>query len=199
MKRILITVFLAATAASMAAIAISEAAPTPLRSPHPARSTKRAPDGRFSVLRSAKLAASSSEAALPALTIKRLTEPGTLVSELELEPTRASYVEINAAAHAWVIPGQRGICLAVHNGIAIVTVCGTLASADAGGLVIVKRPSSGPIIYGLVPDGASVTVTNRDGSSGCVPVTDNVFMYAGPTVQSVSVQTTGRVSTIAVT
>ncbi len=191
MKRILVTIFLATTTAALGAIAISQAASTPLRSSMPVRSTKRSLDGRFSILRSAKLAASSSETALPALTDKRLTEPETLVSELELEPAHASYIEINATTHGWVIPGRSGMCLAVSMSVSIVRDCGPLASADAGGLVMVRRSSSGPIIYGLVPDGASVTVTNGDGSSSSVPVTSNVFMYADPTAQSVSVQAVG--------
>jgi hypothetical protein len=182
MKRILITVVCATTTAVLGTIAMSQAASKPARSSKPVR---------FSVLRSAKLAAASSETALPALTEKHLTEPETLVSELELEPARASYVEIDATTHGWVIPGRKRICLAVATRISIVSGCGSLASADAGGLVMVQRPSTGPIIYGVVPDGATVTVTDTDGSSNSVRVTSNVFRYAEPTAKSVSVRAGG--------
>ena len=190
MKRSLITVVVAATTAALAAIAVAPAAPTPGSSSKLARSAHRRLDSRFSVLRTAKLAGSSSGAALPTATAKHLTEPGTLVSEFALEPANAAAVEINNT-RAWVIPGRRGMCLAVSGVLVTTEACGPLASADAGGLVMVQRPSSGPVISGLVPDGASVTLTDTDGSSTSVPVTSNVFMRADPTALSVSVQPVG--------
>jgi hypothetical protein len=63
---------------------------------------------------------------------------------------------------------------------------------------MVRESSSGPVIYGLVPDGASVTVANAGGSSSSVPVTSNVFMYADPAAQSVSVRAGASVTTTAV-
>jgi hypothetical protein len=196
MKRSLITIVVAATAAVLAAIAVSQAAPPPGSSSKRARSTLVSPahgslGSRFSVLRSAKVATSSSAAALPASTVKRLTKLGTLVSEFELEPTNAVPVEIGTT-QAWVIPGRSGICLAVSGALVVTEDCGPLASANARGLVMVVWPQSGPaIIYGLVPDGASVAVTNTDGSTSNVPVTSNVFMHADSSAQSVSVQPVG--------
>jgi hypothetical protein len=185
MKRSLITVIVAAIIAALAAIAVSAAAPTPRIPAKPTQSADRRLGSRFSVL-----AGSSSGAALPAGTATHLTAPGTLVSEFALEPTSAVAVEINDT-QAWVIPGRRGICLAVSGVLLTTEVCGPLANADAGCLVMVLRPSSGPVIYGLVPDGASVTVTDTDGSSSGVPVTNNVFVRADPTAQSVSVKPIG--------
>jgi hypothetical protein len=184
MKRILSILFVA-TATALAGIAISQAASAPSRLP--------ALGSRFSVLRSAKLAASTAVAPLPAATAKHVTEPGTLVSEYELEPAEAAYVEISVTTHAWVIPGRKGMCLAVpvFKGLSIATTCGSSASAEEGGLVMVRRPSSGPVVYGLAPDDASVTVTNEDGTSTDVPVTHNVFMYADPTAGAVTVHPRG--------
>jgi hypothetical protein len=191
MKRMFVTVVLATTAAVLGAIAISQAASTPVRVARPVHTSAHHARAQFSVLRSAKVAASSSETALPALTEKRLTEPETLVSELELEPARAVYVQIDSSTHGWVIPGRRGICLAVATSISIVRDCGTLASADTGGLIMTRQTGSGPLIYGLVPDGASVTVNNGDGSTRSITVASNVFEYGDPMAQSVSVQPAG--------
>lgn len=191
MKRNLITVCFATIGAAFALIAISQAASTGVPPGRPAHHSKRVVGRRFSVLGSAKLASASAETALPALSANHFTEPDTLMSELELEPDRATYVAIGSTAHGWVIPGRRGMCLAVRGAISIVSTCDQLSGAEQGGLVMVRQASAGPVIYGLVPDGASVAVTNKDGSTSGVPVAGNVFMYADPTAQSVSVRPVG--------
>jgi hypothetical protein len=191
MKRIILTIFLAI--AAMAAIAVSHAAST-------VRSKPAQLNDSFSVLGSAKLADSTSSTTLPALSVQHLSESGTLVAEYGLEPAQARYIEINASTHAWVIPGRSGLCLAIpaFHGASIDVGCGSLAKINAGGLVMVRRPASGPVIYGLVPNGASVTVTNQDSSSTSIPVSNNVFMYGDTTAQSVSVQADdGSVNTTA--
>jgi hypothetical protein len=167
MKRIAITTFLTLTAA-LGVFAISQAASPPHHSITVRSST------------------SSSDVPLPASTVKQLTTPGTLTSEYELEPEQATY---DAAAHTWVIPGRGGMCLAVStpDGNYVDTGCGLIANANAGGLVMVRRSASGPVIYGFVPPGASVTVTDADGSNASPSVTDSVFMYADPTARSVTV------------
>lgn len=190
-KRILITAVLAATSAAIAAIAVSQAASsTPVRASGHARSSTMGLR-YFSVLHSARVATSSEE--LPASTAKHLSEPGTEDSEYGLEPADARHVQLNASTHGWVVPGQAGVCLVVpsSNGDWISTDCGSVGSANVGGLVMVARPASGPVLYGLVPNGASVTVTNTNGSDASIPVADNVFMYADPNVQSVSVRAAG--------
>ena len=79
------------------------------------------------------------------------------------------------------------------NPIYIGTTCASTTSVDAGGLISVERPTSGPpVAYGLVPNGASVTATGMDGSSTTVPITgSNLFMYGGQTVRSVSIHVPG--------
>lgn len=191
MKRNLITVCFATIGAALALIAISQAASTDVSPGPPAHHSKRVVGGRFSVLKAAKLASALPETALPALSAKHFTEPDTLMSELELEPDRATYVAIGTTAHGWVIPGRKGMCLAVRGAISIVSTCDQLSGAEHGGLVMVKQASTGPVFYGLVPDGASVTVTNKDGSTSGVTVADNVFTYADPTAESVSVRPVG--------
>jgi hypothetical protein len=184
MKRIIIPIFLA-VATALTAIVVSHAASTSF-----VRSKSARLDDGFSVLGSAKLADSTSNTTLPALSVKHLSESGTLVAEYELEPAQARYIEINATTHAWVIPGRSGLCLAIpaFHGASIDVGCDSLARVNSGDFVMVRRPSSGPVIYGLVPNGASVTVTNQDSSSTGVPVTNNVFIYGDATAQSVSVQ-----------
>jgi hypothetical protein len=185
-KRTLTTILVAAASAAVAAIAVSQAAPTPTRSSHAA---KRSQAGKFSVLRLARLA--SSGTALPASIAKWETAPGALVSELELEPARSVPVEVNST-QLWVTPGRKGMCLSVPGSFFMSSGCGSLASADAGGEIMALWPRPGQaVIYGLVPDGASVTITHADGSSTAVPVSNNVFMRADSTPKSVSVRLAG--------
>jgi hypothetical protein len=182
MKRMIIPMLLAA--AALTAVVVSGAASTST-----VRSTARLGDS-FSVLSSAQLADSTSSTTLPAVSVQHLSESGTLVAEYELEPAQARYIEINATTHAWVIPGRRGLCLAIpaFDGASTDVGCGSLASVTAGGLLVVQRPSSGPVIYGLVPNGASVTVANQDSSSTSVPISNNAFVYHDTTARSVSIQ-----------
>jgi putative exporter of polyketide antibiotics len=187
MKRNLITICLATLGAAFALIAISEAASTsvrPTRPTHHAKSIR----GRFSVLGSAKVAAASAETALPALSASHFTEPDTLMSELELEPAQSRFVTFDSNTHGWVIPGRRGLCLAVRGAISIVSICNHQSSAEQSGLVMVLQASAGPVIYGLVPDGASVAVTSKDGATTGVTVTGNVFKESDPSAQSVTVR-----------
>jgi hypothetical protein len=193
MKRTIVPILLAATISAFAAITISEASSTPVHA-SARRMANRSLKDTFAVLRSARVAAASPEATLPAETAKHLTELGTEISEYELEPARAAYVTLTSTDHGWVVPGRSGICLVLpspSNPIYIGTTCASTTDADAGGLFTVERPTSGsPVAYGLVPDGASVTATDRNGSSTTVPVTSNLFMYGGQ-AQSVSVHVAG--------
>jgi hypothetical protein len=194
MKRTIVPILLAAIISAFAAITMSAASSTPVRA-SARRVANRSLKDTFSVLRSARVAAVSPEAALPAVTAKHLTELGTEISEYELEPARAAYVALISTDHGWVVPGRSGICLVLpspSNRLYIGWTCVSTANADAGGLITVERPTSGPpVAYGLVPNGASVTATNKDGSSTTVPITSNLFMYGGQ-AQSVSVHVAGE-------
>jgi hypothetical protein len=196
-KRNLAVILFAAVVAAASAIAISQAASTPAQRSMPASASKRSLYAHFSILRSAKNASSSSAGlALPALTAQDLTEPGTQVSEYELEPARAAYLQIDSATHGWVIPGRRGMCLAVSKGISLVRVCDAVVSVESSGLVMVSRSTSRLRIFGLAPDDSSVVVTGEDGATTEVPVTSNVFTYAGPNASSVAIRTNGQAASV---
>jgi hypothetical protein len=200
-RRIGISIFVVAlAAAAFGAIAISQAASTSAthstRTTHAVRLRERrvahagasSLDSRFSVLDSARLSASST-GPLPAAYSEHLTEPGTMISELGLEPADARIVDVNGV-EVWIIPGQNGLCLGVPaaNGRTRSSSCGTLAHAEAEGVALIERPSSGAAtVIGLVPNGDTVTATYQDASSSNVAVANNVFVYGGASVQSVSV------------
>lgn len=144
---------------------------------------------------SAQPSSSSSEAVLPTSTAKQLTTPGTLTSEYELEPEHATY---DAAARTWVVPGRKGVCLvmSVPDDSVVDAGCGSLASADSGGLIMIRRSAAGPVIYGFAPTGMAVTITNKDGSTINPPVTNDVFMYSDTTASSVAVHVGGKTTPI---
>lgn len=145
-------------------------------------------DRRFSILDAGAAAAASSNP-LPAATAAGLTEPGTRTGEYQLEPTASRHLDVNGT-DAWVVPGQAGICLVVRGPEAgsIITECGALSTTVTKGLLLVVRARSGPMAFGLVPDGDSVIVAKRDDSSSNVPVTNNFFRYSGPVALSVSIR-----------
>jgi hypothetical protein len=182
------------------AIAVSRAASPhhkrPAEAAHPVRPAEApALYGRFAVLRSARLAASASpDTALPAEYAEHLVEAGTIYAKFELEPAEAHVVPVAGTSGLWVIPGRNGICLAIPDAVLITTDCGSVAKATTDGLMVVQRPSSGPVVYGLVPDGASVSAEGMDGSATTVGVADNVFRRTAASLRAMSVRTaTGSV------
>jgi|SRR5665213_791 len=188
-KRLLIFV-LAAAATVFGAIAMSQAS-TP-----EARPAKHARPGhrtytvspvlthRFAVLRTARAATAWTA---PAEYAEHLTEPGTMVSEYQLEPTQARAITVGGT-QVWVTPGANGICLGIPaaDGSSLNTGCSSLPESEQG-LLIVQRPSTGPVVYGLVPSNDSVTTTNKDGSTNSVTVNDNVFIDSSAAVRSIAV------------
>jgi hypothetical protein len=130
----------------------------------------------------------SSAVALPAATAEHLTEQGTMVAEYRLEPAQARYLDVGGT-HAWVVPGGSGICLVIPtpDGSAIASGCGSATDVSRTGILQVQRSSSGAVVYGLVPNGDSVTVTNQDGSHSDVAVAGNFFKYGGPHAQSIAI------------
>ena len=191
MDRILTVVCVAAVA--VAASAIAQAASTrkpPSMSPtpkHAAGGPMHDAGGHFALLRAGDAVAASPARTVPGATATAVAQSGALTGEFELDPASASYVRLSATRHGWVIPGRRGICLAVSEGPFISRVCNTLARADAEGLVIASKTASGTVFYGLVPDGASVTALDRGGSATAIQVADNVFMEADARVESISI------------
>ncbi|HEY1833851.1 MAG TPA: hypothetical protein VGG08_05390 [Solirubrobacteraceae bacterium] len=188
-----------ATIAAFCALTISQAVSKPSAAGQ--RRPTQAASGQFSVLGRGRAAAASPSTALPQSVDESLTKPGTIVSEYELEPDHAAFVEVDASTHVWIIPGHNGMCVAVpaFHGISVASSCGPASSVNADGLIMVRRPSSGPVIYGVVPDGASVTVIDKDGSSVQVPAKNNVFVYVGGNPGSVSIRAaSGALSTTSI-
>jgi hypothetical protein len=161
-KQLLSSLLAATLLASLVfgAIAVSRAASAHHRrsaeTTHPMRPVEAtALYDRFAVLRSARLAASASpDTALPAEYAEHLVEAGTIYAKFELEPADAHRVPVAGTPGLWVIPGRSGVCLAIPDAVLITTDCGSVAKATVHGLMVVQRPSSGPVVYGLVPDGA---------------------------------------------
>ena len=187
MKRTATATLAVGVCATFGAIAISQAAqPTRARS---SWSVAR----YFTVLRPARAAGSALANSVPANTAKSLTKSGTLVSGLELEPAVASQVTLRGAKNGWVVPGKRGICLVLEVAHEIAQDCNEAASADTRGIVMVERSNANISIFGLIPDGATVSATSQDGSQEPVAVEGNVFSREGSGIQSVSVRNGGAV------
>lgn len=102
-----------------------------------------------------------------------------------VDPSAA--VTVEGAYVAVVIPGETEVCIenaptgmtaaAAHAAGLLGGVCGTISAAEARGIAETTQSASGkPVVIGLVPNGnTSVEVTNVDGTTESVPVTDNVY------------------------
>jgi hypothetical protein len=121
-----------------------------------------------------------------------------MIAEYQAESEQAHYLDVGGM-QVWVIPGRKGLCLTtIESGPQstgpglISTGCGWTSQVLASGVVVANRGGPGPsIVYGLVPDGDSVTVNNQDGSYSNVPVSSNFFKYSGISGQTVTIHNAG--------
>lgn len=77
-----------------------------------------------------------------------------------------------------MIPGAHGVCFDAEDQRARVaeTICGTLAAAEAGRLILRYRSLSGTRLAGLAPDGpAHIRIKLHSGATRTVPVTNNLW------------------------
>ena len=206
MYRRIIMVAIAVAAIVLGAIAISEASPASHRRPQKraavvkvtstrkARSKHHAPGTllrRFAILRSANAASATP---LPRGVEESFTKPGTETAAFELEPAETRSLNVDGT-QVWVTPGAKGLCVTIPDPPkppqprTLSGSCGTLSQMTNGSLLVSREPS-GPVltVYGLVPDGDSVTITSQDGSHTAVPVASNFFAYhGGASARSVSI------------
>ena len=115
--------------------------------------------------------ATANDQPLPSAAIEGLShKPG-------MEPDAALYV--GGTYPTWLVPGSAEACIvvapnrphAVPGG-----TCAPVSTLNAGMTLITEGPSGQPLIIGLVPNGnASVGVTDVDGSTRTVAVTNNMF------------------------
>jgi hypothetical protein len=140
----------------------------------------------FSVLDARSVAARSAAATAEPL-------PGAVATVM---PQKVSGTEPAAAVFAgstypaWVVPGASKVCLvAGSTGPTSVpgSTCAELAWAEQHGIAIVTEDANGtPVIFGLAPNGnTSVEVTETDGSTKSVSVTNNVYEIVGGSPKTV--------------
>jgi hypothetical protein len=135
---------------------------------------------------------------LPADRAGAFTGPAEPPNPYGIDPGRAQYV---AAANTWVLPGSSGVCLftvgLVGPGVGSGSCDSTLTAVSGDFLVFSKRWPTNEIAYvGLAPDGnATVAVTDADGATRQVPVTDNVYVVIGGNPRSITLRDASGVLT----
>src|SRR5271166_2156795 len=193
MRKRLIAILFGAAVAVFGVIAISQASnsPSPVNRLGPSKkhiaarhhvTVARTLLHRFAVLRAAK---SASAISLPTGLAEGFTESGTEVAKYQLEPTQARALKIGGK-QAWVVPGADGVCLTLDQGQTDSYVCNSVQVADNGGVLLMSRSPKAVSVYGLVPDGDSVTV-RVGGSERSISVASNAFGYEGGPSEEVSI------------
>jgi hypothetical protein len=116
-----------------------------------------------------------------------------------VDPSAAIAVE-GGAYPVVVEPGETEICVlngpegmtaaSAHAAGELGGVCGTIADAETRGLADSTEAASGaPVVIGLVPNGnTSVSVTNTNGTTEDLPVTNNVYEITSGTPTSVTMK-----------
>lgn len=111
---------------------------------------------------------SSSSAALPTSLTSDLGWTGSYGANPSLGREAGSI----GTEHLWLVPGDSGSCLELDSGY---SACGSNALAEQQGVWLILKPVSGatPTMYGIVPDGATVS---GDSASASVSQSGNAVM-----------------------
>jgi hypothetical protein len=101
-------------------------------------------------------------------------QAGAMVAQYGLEPDLAKYAGSPDGTSVWFIPGQSGSCIVIGSGGG---ACGPNAPIAAQGIDVGVVPTSGApsTVFGVVPDGATITATSSPGPDAPVPVSGNAF------------------------
>ncbi len=101
------------------------------------------------------------------------------------DPAKTQYVALTRGIQIWLVPGSQSVCM-VQSGpmigrpafrhVLISSSCTSVENAVSSPFPWGGEPGPGNTRawIGLVPDGATVTVTTRAGATVKVPVVDNV-------------------------
>ena len=123
-----------------------------------------------------------SPVALPEDIAGAYTGPVQPANPYGIDPNLARYV---AAANTWILPGSSGVCVItigiVGPGVGSGT-CDSTLTALAGDFIVYshKWPTDQLVLVGLAPDGnPTVAVTDADGTTNQIPVTNNVYVVTG--------------------
>lgn len=107
--------------------------------------------------------------------------PAAVVKGMGNQPSvnPSAAVFVGGVYPTWIVPGAAEICLvvgAVSPGDVPSGVCGSIPAAEHGLALTSSNAAGTPVVLGLVPNGnATVKVTNTDGTTENVPVTNNVY------------------------
>jgi hypothetical protein len=193
---ILVSALVAIVAASAvtAAMASSEG-----HAARPNATSKHAVSARldriFRVLQRANVRAHGASVATDAQPLPAAVVEG-LSHQVGMEPSAAVFA--GGAYATWVVPGSTEVCL-MHEALTPQDVpggvCGSIQAAEHGLAVTSEDAAGAPVILGLAPDGnTSVKVTNADGTTESVPVTNNVYEIASGEPISVTLKEASGVS-----
>jgi hypothetical protein len=139
----------------------------------------------FRVLQRAHRASSVDAKPLPTAALQGLSV------QAGMDPSSAVFA--GGTYPTWVVPGSTEVCL-MHDALtsrdAPGGICGSVKAAEHGLAEATESATGAPLILGLVPNGnASVTVTNANGTTDSVPVSDNVYEITSGVPASVTLKT----------
>jgi hypothetical protein len=119
------------------------------------------------------------------------TGPAQPANPYGVDPNLAEYV---ASANTWILPGSSGVCLItigiVRPGVGSGSCNSDLFALSGDFFVDSKKwPTRQIVLVGLAPDGnQTVSVTDADGSTHHVPVTDNLYVVTGGDPSSITLR-----------
>lgn len=141
--------------------------------------------GSFSVLRSGAKVASASAA------FKESVSEEPLLKSKGGNVGRAVVVS-TTYGNAWIVPGKNSVCLYMASPpgeFGYGGTCGSSADAKSGKLATWSMGENGENIRGvaLVPDGASVSVTDDSGNKETVAASNNIVSFGGPELRALEI------------
>ena len=186
-RRLTAVAMLAAVLAASAGIALAAGVLGPdLTSPAPGGPATSPPSSLTSAFRVLRRARQASDALPAAGTAAMSTAP---TRHWGVNSGLSRFMGTVDGTRIWLVPGSIGSCIYGLGGGG--SACGPNGLIAERGLMGALVPVNGgtPSIIGVVPDGASVTATNADGSRGPVSKAGDVYSISGdPNLRGFTIQ-----------
>lgn len=131
-------------------------------------------ESSFAIARTAR----TTQDTLPAEAVQSLEASGSLAVHYGVNPALARFAASISSTSVWLVPGDTGSCIWIEGQGA---ECGPNELVSTQGLALAAVPVSGSAssVIGILPDGASVTASNEDGSSANVTTSGDAYYIVG--------------------
>lgn len=169
-------VILVVSAGGGTALAISQSSSPDLSSPSPTGMATSIPSNLRSSFSALRTTRQQSDALPPGAAATVTGGPG---QHYGINPSLSRLVGEVDGSKVWLVPGASGTCLYDSQSGGAVCTSNDQLSLQGAALLLLPTAGGQPILVGVLPDGASVSATDANGSEVPVAVSGGAFRFTG--------------------